>query len=146
MFAPHDRLCRNDEEIIAKVMDGEAIIINLASGMYYSMGAVGGVIWTMIEAQHTLAEIIDALTAMYGIPRARAEADVMRLGDELTRERIVTISRAPAAARDVEMAPPHPTGPYEVPVLNIYRDMGDLLALDPPMPPLKDVPWKEPGQ
>jgi hypothetical protein len=34
--------------------------------------------------------------------------------------------------------------PYEAPVLNIYRDMGDLLALDPPTPGLYDIAWKAP--
>lgn len=28
--------------------------------------------------------------------------------------------------------------------LNIYRDMGDHLALDPPVPGLGDTPWKDP--
>jgi hypothetical protein len=28
-------------------------------------------------------------------------------------------------------------------MLNSYRDMGDLLALDPPMPDLEDLAWKE---
>lgn len=34
--------------------------------------------------------------------------------------------------------------PYEAPVLNIYRDMGDLLALDPPTPGLDTFNWKDP--
>ena len=29
-------------------------------------------------------------------------------------------------------------------VLNIHRDMADLLALDPPMPSLEDIAWKDP--
>jgi len=33
--------------------------------------------------------------------------------------------------------------PYEIPKINIYRDLGDLLALDPPVPGLGDTPWKE---
>jgi hypothetical protein len=36
--------------------------------------------------------------------------------------------------------------PYEQPQLNIYRDMGDLLALDPPTPRLEATAWKEPGE
>ena len=33
--------------------------------------------------------------------------------------------------------------PYTVPVLNSYKDMSELLALDPPMPGLEQVPWKD---
>jgi len=143
MLALHDRLCRNDEEVIAKVMDGEAVIINLANGMYYSMDAVGGVIWMLIEARYSLGEIIDALVTMYDVPRERIQADVRRLGEELVRERIIRTCAPDATAH--EQAVPPPTQPYSAPTLNVYRDMGDLLALDPPMPPLKEVAWKAGG-
>ena len=36
MVALENRLCRRDEDVIAKVMDGEAVIINLANGTYLS--------------------------------------------------------------------------------------------------------------
>ena len=32
---------------------------------------------------------------------------------------------------------------YTTPELVIYRDMGDLLALDPPLPGLDEIPWKD---
>jgi hypothetical protein len=35
--------------------------------------------------------------------------------------------------------------PYVPPALHIYRDMGQLLALDPPTPGLMDIDWKDPG-
>ena len=35
--------------------------------------------------------------------------------------------------------------PYDAPMLTTYRDMADLLALDPPMPRLEDIVWDDPG-
>ena len=35
--------------------------------------------------------------------------------------------------------------PYTPPTLDIYRDVSDLLAIDPPMPTLPDGPWTESG-
>ena len=32
---------------------------------------------------------------------------------------------------------------YAAPQLNVYRDMGDLLALDPPTPGLELTPWQD---
>ena len=40
---------------------------------------------------------------------------------------------------------PQNTLPYETPSLNIYRDMGDLLALDPPMQGMAETPWQKPA-
>jgi hypothetical protein len=33
--------------------------------------------------------------------------------------------------------------PYEISKLNTYRDMKDLLTLDPPVPGLGDTLWKD---
>jgi hypothetical protein len=39
----------------------------------------------------------------------------------------------------VDAPPPASTLAYEKPRLNIYRDMGNLLALDPPTPGIDDL-------
>src|SRR5437762_14213205 len=94
MQALHHRLRPRGEEVAAKVIDGEAILINLANGVYYSMDKVGGLIWEMIEGQHTLDEMVEAVTGRYEVGRDRAEADVQRLAAELLQENLVAISEA----------------------------------------------------
>ena len=42
MFLPSDPLEVNLERAAGDVIDGEAIIINLATGVYYSMQGIGG--------------------------------------------------------------------------------------------------------
>jgi len=142
MLELHDRLRRKDEEVIAKVMDGEAVIINLANGLYYSIDRAGGPMWEMIEAGRRLDEIVASITARYDVAAARAETDVLRLANDLLREGLVAL--------DGHGEPPPPAVdpvvesrlPYESPQLTAYRDMEDLLALDPPTPGLQDIPWK----
>ncbi len=143
MLTPLERLRPNEAEVAAKVLDGEAIIINLSNGTYYSMDKVGGLIWEMIELRQSLDETIAAITARYEVSPERAQADVRRLAGELIQENLVIVSdetTSPAERQDEVMGQ---RLPYEPPMLNIYRDMGDLLALDPPMPSLEDIPWKE---
>jgi hypothetical protein len=145
MLTPQQRLnvC---EEIAAKVIDGEAIIINLANGVYYSLDKAGGMIWEMLEAGHSLAEAVEGITARYDVPREQAQADVERLATELVQENLLRVA-------DDRTPPQHSLAqtdrhelPYETPTLNIYRDMGDLLALDPPTPGFQDIAWKEPKE
>ena len=132
------------EEIAAKVIDGEAIIINLANGIYYSMDKVGGLIWEMIEAKHTVEEMITATVARYDVSRERAQADIEALVDEILRENLITASENGEPTDGKREAAPQEKLPYEAPKLNIYRDMGDLLALDPPIPGFAETPWKDP--
>ena len=145
MFTPHTRFRPNTEEVAAKVMDGEAILINLSNGVYYSMDNVGGVIWELVEGQHNLEEMIAAIRARYEVSAEQAQADVERLVGELLEENLALETDATAPCEESQSPKPDQRTPYVSPELNTYRDMGDLLALDPPMPGLADTPWKEPG-
>jgi Coenzyme PQQ synthesis protein D (PqqD) len=135
---------RAGEEVAAKVIDGEAIIINLANGMYYSMDKVGALIWEMLEGEHSLEEVVTAVAARYDVSREQAQADVERLATELLQENLLLESSDAAPPRKTSEAGIQPKSPYETPQLNIYRDMGDLLALDPPVPGFQEIAWKEP--
>ena len=83
MLTLHTRLRPNEEEVAAKVMDGEAIMINLSNGVYYSMDEVGRLIWEMIEGRYSLQEMVAEIMARYDVSPSRAQADVERLAAEL---------------------------------------------------------------
>jgi hypothetical protein len=134
----------NLAEVAAKVMDGEAIIINLTNGMYYSMDQVGGLLWELIERGETLSAMVDAVVASYDVDATQARTDLERLLAELLDEQLVV--DADGSPTDGGSLPaPAVRQPYTRPELNKYSDMGDLLALDPPMPTLHEFPWQQPG-
>jgi hypothetical protein len=143
MLKPNERLVPNTNEVADEVIDGEAILINLASGIYYSMAGVGGVVWSLIAAGHRLEDVATTIAARYDVAPEQAQADVQRVAMELVEHRLVVRCDGDAPGRP--KAPPAPKLPYEEPRLTVYRDMGDLLALDPPAPGLKDIPWTSPG-
>jgi hypothetical protein len=122
----------NLQNIVADVVEGEAVIINIATGIYYSTAGIGGWIWDHVSAGASLDAIGMALKAAPGAEDADVTLD--RFIDELVEEGLVTRSQD---AGDMAVAPP--TIVYASPVLNVYRDMTDLMALDPPMPML-DAP------
>jgi len=135
------RLRPNEEEVAAKVLDGEAILINLSNGTYYSMDKAGGFIWELIEGRHSLEEMVAAIIARYEVSSSQAQADVERLAAELVEESLVRLSDDQAPWRQEWQPEQCQRLPYESPQLNIYRDMADLLALDPPTPGLEYTPW-----
>jgi Coenzyme PQQ synthesis protein D (PqqD) len=137
--APHYRV--NDREISAKVVDGEAVIINLSTGVYYSLTGSGALVWALLERGHGRGAIVDELSRRYGIDAERAGADLDELLATLGAEALIaeTDSRADPSPSELDF----PAGGYEPPTLEKYADMADLLALDPPMPGLRDIPWRE---
>jgi len=145
MLTPDTRFHLNEQEIAAKVIDGEAIIINLATGNYYSMDNVGAFSWEKLAGGHSLQEAATAISAHYEVLYEQALADVERLTTELLQESLLIESDTERATEPLTATESQQRLPYAPPVLNIYRDMGDLLALDPPTPGLQDLTWKEPN-
>ena len=143
-MTPDTRLRPNAKEVAAKVMDGEAIMINIANGMYYSMDKVGGVIWGLIEGTPSVAEIIVEITAQYYVALETAQSDIDRLLAELLKENLIELSDGEAPqSQSPRGESAEKKEVYESPILNAYRDMAALLALDPPMPGVLDSPWVE---
>jgi hypothetical protein len=145
MVTVQTRLRLNVDKVVASLIDGEPIMINLSSGVYYSMDGVGGFIWERIAAAHSVEEIAAALTESFEVSLEQARNDVINLAAQLLAEDVVVASENGAAAADACVAAPAERLPYAPPNLDIYRDIGHLCALDPPMPGLKDLRWKEPG-
>lgn len=145
MFTLKQLVQPNKEEVAAKVMDGEAILINLSNGIYYSMDKVGAVVWELVERNFSAEEMVAFIVSRYEVEIEKAQADVERLLQELVDENLILAADDVAGGDREQPGQVDTKEPYEPPQLNIYRDMGDLLALDPPTPGLEATPWKDPG-
>ena len=146
MLNLHQRFQPREQEVASKVIDGEAIIINLANGVYYSIDKVGALVWELLQSGYTLEQVIKTVTAQYDVTGEQAEANIRELVEELVQENLVVTSENGSVAAAEELAEGIDKLAYDAPKLNIYRDMGDLLALDPPVPGLGDTPWKDPDE
>jgi hypothetical protein len=140
---PQECFQPNGADIAAKVIDGEVIILNIANGLYFSMGEVGALVWERIEAGCSSGEILDAVAAHYDVDAARAGEDVAALLHTLLEEGLVL--RTEAHRMPTTHSPPAARLPYVRPELHRYDDMVDLLALDPPMPGLGNTKWRDPS-
>jgi hypothetical protein len=133
----NDRFTTRNGDVAAKVIDGEAILINLTTGMYYSMGDVGGTVWSLIENNSSVNEIADIVTAHYDVDHGRARADVEALVTELLEENLVVVSRSGDEKNSNNVpASGEATRRYARPSLRKFGDMAEMFALDPPLPGL----------
>lgn len=136
------RLRINDDEVAAEIVDGEAVVINLGTGMYYTLAGTGCEAWAMVEQRLTLAEMSEALATRYRIAPAAVLNDLQRLAGELLDEGLVCLASDPSGAVSRDDAPHAPSASgsdaYAPPELCRYTDMAEVLALDPPLPVLKD--------
>ena len=138
---PESRFEVNEELVAAKVMDGEVVMINLSTGSYYTSNDVTGTLWPLIERRNPVAAMIELLCSHYDVAPAQAAADLERLLHRLEAEHIIRPARAAVSSSPPEGAPKE-RQPYRAPLVEIFRDMAQLLALDPPMPDVGDIPWR----
>jgi hypothetical protein len=142
MVGGSDRFRVHEQEVAAKVIDGEAIIINLTTGVYYSLDPTGSEVWSLLEARHDVDAIVGYVCGRFDVPERACRSDVEQLVEQLLEEKLIVPANGDAPG------PPPDGGPsgraYSPPRLDIYRDMGDLLALDPPVPGLEPIPWDDP--
>lgn len=137
---PGTRLAPNAADVAAKIMDGEAILINLTDGMYFSLDAAGGLVWELVEARATLQDMASVVSRHYDVDADRAARDVRQLAQELLDARLVLVSAEDGGSAWVDRpSPAEGRLPYAPPKLNAYHDMTELLALDPPHPGLADT-------
>lgn len=132
------RLTPNRANVAAKVIDGEAIILDVTRGAYYSLDGAGAVIWTCLEQGHSLSAIVRILENRYAGNPAQFEQHVEDLTDHLLREGLVVHANGAKAPVAEPIPPGELRQPFTAPELHKYTDMSDLLALDPPMPVLDD--------
>ena len=70
---------------------GEAVILNLESGVYYSLDEVGAYIWSLIQEPRTVNEIQDAILEEYEVEPDRCERDIMALLEKLVDAGLIEI-------------------------------------------------------
>ena len=133
MVSAQTRVKPNAGDVAAKVIDGEAIIMNLSNGLYYSMEHVGAAIWALVAQGRRLDQVAGIIVDRYGIDRERAADDLQRLVTELLDENLVVVAE-PEGDHEPALPDVGEQRAYVPPVLLKYTDMADLLALDPPMP------------
>lgn len=85
------------EEIVARVIGEDIIIIPLAAGIgdmedeMYSLNETGRAIWDKLNGELTLGQIADSLSEKFSAPEGEIQKDILGLISELLRRKIVTI-------------------------------------------------------
>jgi Coenzyme PQQ synthesis protein D (PqqD) len=125
----------NVPKVIQETIAGEAVIVNLVSGNYYSLDKVGADIWGKIENGKSVEEILHLIPKTYKGDPASMEASVKNLIDELIQEELI-VPAASLPGGDLQSSSSsenesESSEEFEIPVLKKYSDMQDLLLLDP---------------
>jgi len=128
-----ERYAIDESQIVSEVIDGEAIVVNLTNGYYYSLDAPAAEIWAWLQSGWSIAEIVSAIRRGYDCSSSDPEPAVRALIDSLVTDELVAPFEAGAAPPAVESpdGTPGARSPFRAPSMQRFSDMQGLLLVDP---------------
>lgn len=125
----------NTPTVTHETIDGEAVIINLDSGNYYSLVEVGSFIWGLVEKGASASDIQNLVLRTYQGNTQDIDRGVHELLTQLQQENLIVPVQGTGETLDLTQAVPSDNGhekpSFTAPMLHKYSDMQELLLLDP---------------
>ena len=91
MTASLDRSVRIPEGVVFRELQGEAVILNLDSSMYFGLDPVGTRIWQLCEAHGSLRAVWEAMQQEFDAPGDALRKDLLAFIDELQAKGLLSV-------------------------------------------------------
>ena len=83
------------EEVVAREVGGEMVLLSLSSGLYFGLDPVGARIWELLsKGPHSLAQLCDVIEAEFDASRERIETDILALAAQLRDQALIAVEAA----------------------------------------------------
>lgn len=91
MTASLDASVHVAEDVVFRELDGEAVILNLQSGVYFGLDAMGTRIWQLCQEHGSIRSVWRAIQDEFDAPADTLQSDLLAFIDELSASGLVTI-------------------------------------------------------
>ncbi len=81
-------------DVVHRELDGEAVLLDLGTGMYFGLDEVGTRVWSCLGEATDLARVHQALLDEYDVAPDRLEADLIGIVTELADRGLVRVVHA----------------------------------------------------
>lgn len=78
-------------DVIFRLLDGEAVLLNLNTGNYFGLDAVGTRAWELILEHHSLERVHSLLLDEYDVDADRLAQDLLTLVQEFCAKGLIQI-------------------------------------------------------
>ena len=118
-------------QVMSEVLDGEAVIIDMASGRYHAAPGVGATVWQAVSAGCSMEGVLTEVTRVHTAVPDDAADQIRRFIDQLEAAGLVVEEDGEQASPSIAGTTAPATTPWSTPVLESHDDLADLLLLDP---------------
>jgi hypothetical protein len=83
---------RISKDVLAQELDGETVLLELASDSYFGLDAVGTRVWQLLNDGQGQSAMVDTLLDEYEVERETLEQDISELLDRLSAAGLIEVS------------------------------------------------------
>ena len=124
------RFCIYDKNIISDVFGEEVVLVNLESGMYFSLRTTATQAWIRLQNNYSVYEIITELGNLYEVTNEELSKQIHVFVQELIDKKLIKLSDA-TEKNPVAINENQQKGNFVPLVLEVFSDMQEILLLDP---------------
>jgi hypothetical protein len=124
----------NSPHVISETVGGETIIVNLASGHYFSLQGTAVEVWQGLEGGESAETIVLGLEHQYEAENGEIEAAVKKLLEDFAAAELIVADASRNGAGAGGAHPSRDAGervPFVAPGFAAFTDMQDIILLDP---------------
>jgi len=84
-----DTAPQRSRRALAQELNGELVLVQVDTGMYYTLNEVGSRVWDLCDGSLTVAQVVAKMCEEFDAPAAEVEADVVELVGQLADENLL---------------------------------------------------------
>ena len=86
-----EQAVRIPDDVIFRELQGEAVLLNLASSTYFGLDPVGTRVWQLCETHGSLQAVLDAMQQEFDASSETLRADLLAFVDELLANGLLAV-------------------------------------------------------
>lgn len=88
---------RINEDVVFRDLQGEMVLLNLKSGVYFGLDPMGTRIWQLIREHQFLHKVLRAVVEEHEVAESRCQQDLLSFVAALRENGLVRVDGGPAA-------------------------------------------------
>jgi len=89
-----DDLVKIAPDVVFRDLDGEAVLLNLETGIYFGLNDVGTRMWNLIQEHGSLRKVFDQMLLEYEVTPEALEGDLCQLAAQLCEKGLLVPAQA----------------------------------------------------
>ena len=86
---------KNDEKTAYRIIDGEAVVVNVKDSTFHTLNSVATFIWEQADGRIKAEQIIEKICQEFEVDWGTAERDCLEFLGELASKGLVVLSQNP---------------------------------------------------